>query len=222
MRRLKFVLSRMWQRAFMVFLHLFIANWNLRKLERLAQCQTNADTARGHVEEAVALAAGMVHWQVPSVGVERCTDPFYSMETSWITVRMHLSATHSILSTCLSIPFSFLGPAAFPPVPSASLPVYPRWNGARSAQHEHIYKTWMLWSVIRVLSRRLSVHRPQPSRIHPPPTASWSRLNLVTLPQLPRRFEKSLGYKRRGRTDLNPLMRSSCRNKCLAVWSDPL
>jgi len=45
----------------MVFLRLFISNWNLQKLERLAQSQTNADTARGHVEEAVASAAGMVH-----------------------------------------------------------------------------------------------------------------------------------------------------------------
>lgn len=61
MRRLKFVLSRMGQRPFMVFLRLFIANWNIQKLERFAQSQTNADTARGHVEEAVALAAGMVH-----------------------------------------------------------------------------------------------------------------------------------------------------------------
>ena len=46
MKRLRFVLSRMGQRAFMVFLRLFLANWNVGKLEKVSNLQRHGDTAR--------------------------------------------------------------------------------------------------------------------------------------------------------------------------------
>ena len=56
MKRLRFVLSRMAQRPFMIFLRLFVAVWNKKKLEKVKGLHDRGQAARVCTEAGPAAA----------------------------------------------------------------------------------------------------------------------------------------------------------------------